>query len=68
MLRSNVVVSKKGQLYRNPCVVEICRIGVRGSIVDRVVRARSAASIVRVNRSNVLGTVIELMAMDIAKS
>ena len=46
----------------------ICRIGVRGSIVDRVVRARSAASIVRVNRSDVSGAAMESMAMDIAES
>jgi hypothetical protein len=53
---------------RNPCVVKICRIGVRGSIVDRVVRARSAASIVHVNRSDVSGAAMESMAMDIAES
>ena len=46
----------------------ICRIGVRGSIVDHVVRARSAASIMRVNRSEVSGAAMESMAMDIAES
>ena len=33
-----------------------------------VVRTRLAASIIRVNRSNILGAVIELIAIDIAKS
>jgi hypothetical protein len=46
----------------------ICQIGVRGSIVDRVVHARSAASIVRVNRSDVSGAAMESMAIDIAES
>ena len=46
----------------------IYRIGVRGSIVDYIVRARLAASIVRVNRSDVLGAAMELMAIDIAES
>jgi hypothetical protein len=66
VLRSDVVVSK-GRLCRN-VRGRICRIGVRGSIVDRVVRARSAASIVRVNRSDVSGAAMESMAMDIAES
>jgi hypothetical protein len=49
-------------------VVEFDKSSVRGSIIDRVVRARSVALIVRVNRSNVLGAAMESIAMDIAKS
>ena len=42
--------------------------GVRGSIINCVVCAHSAASSVRVNQSDVSGAAMESIAVDIAES